>query len=56
MSSEPMGAEDGTADNVSIPSVFIGQTDGDTLKTYFRNYHRCVGGCIVCPLVSYSSC
>ncbi|KAF2356956.1 Zinc finger RING-type [Trinorchestia longiramus] len=35
---EPMGADDG--DNITIPSVFIGQTDGEALKILFSDVKR----------------
>lgn len=37
---EPMSSQGDEADNVTIPSVFIGQSDGDTLEMFFRDYKR----------------
>jgi len=37
---QPMSAAGDTADNVSIPSVIVGQTDGAALRNYFKNYRR----------------
>ncbi|KAA0191278.1 hypothetical protein HAZT_HAZT010081 [Hyalella azteca] len=37
---EPMNASDKDAENITIPSVFIGQSDGDTLELLFLNYRR----------------
>uniref|UniRef100_A0A2P2HXG3 E3 ubiquitin-protein ligase RNF13-like n=1 Tax=Hirondellea gigas TaxID=1518452 RepID=A0A2P2HXG3_9CRUS len=37
---EPMSAADSDAENITIPSVFIGQSDGDTLDLFFKDYNR----------------